>query len=157
MWPLLLVCLASALADMNDVDSMDSSSDTGGMDRELDNNDPNLLNPQPKHNYVAEQSNLRCALAALSYLCYLLTERTRRARRPSRHQQDPIPRPRGTAHCTVYTSLHCTVRTAMHQQFARKTWSEQSYLALLEFGIIVRPCRIQWSFPSSQCTVELAM
>jgi hypothetical protein len=61
MWPLLLVCLASALADMNDVDSMDSSSDTGGMDRELDNNDPNLHNPQPKHNYVAEQSNLRCA------------------------------------------------------------------------------------------------
>ena len=54
--------LAVVKSDFNDVDSMDSSSDTsstGGQQKDLDNNDPNLHNPLHGQGYGAEITNLR--------------------------------------------------------------------------------------------------
>ena len=58
---LVLMCLVTlSRADMNDVDSMDSSSDTsstGEMDNDIQPVDPNLVNPPSGQGYGNEMRN----------------------------------------------------------------------------------------------------
>jgi len=59
---LIFLAVTTVKADLNDVNSADSSSDTsstGDMESNLDNNDPNLHNPQPRQGYGVEDGNPR--------------------------------------------------------------------------------------------------
>jgi len=126
----LLLCVAAETAevnsvevlrvkrDMNDVDMTDSSSDTsstGGQEQDLDSGDPNLHNPQPNEGYGHEYQNRRYQAEQ---------DELMGTRRPT--SQIPTGGSEGASGGRPTTTKAPPI-----------PWSEQTYYAVLQFGIIV--------------------
>jgi len=115
---LMFLSVITVIADMNDVDTTTNSdtSSTGGVDGDMDNNDPNLHNPLPRQGYGAE------------------TENPSRWDVNRKDQEEEKPQDEQKENTGEDTSGQAQ---STEKPRVKLTLGQQSLNALLEFGIIV--------------------